>query len=100
MIKFSPLSESELNKWLESHPDWCIKDNTLQARFTTADFRSAMALINMVATEAEVINHHPNYTHSFLTIDFSLSTHDADGRITSLDCKLASYISKAASIFN
>ena len=88
-------SQEELIKNLELLPDWSVRDGKMYARFTMSDFLTAMEFVNKVAFEAEGMNHHPTYTHSYLSIEFYLSTHDAGGTITSLDFKLASKISEA-----
>ena len=98
-MQYQVLTGDELDQQLAALPDWEVKQGALSARFILPDFRSAIALINMVATEAEAINHHPTYTHSFRMIDFTLSTHDVGGEITLLDCKLAGYISDAGKRF-
>ena len=48
-----------------------------------------------IAFIAEEINHHPNWTNVFKTVDISLSTHDAGG-LTELDLDFANAVEMEA----
>lgn len=90
------LTNQEVTDLLKIHKDWSVKDDKLYARFEFRDFKTAMAFINLVAFSAEEYNHHPGWTNSWNTVEFSYNTHDAGGKITDLDFKLAAVISEEA----
>ena len=50
-----------------------------------------MGFVNRVAMAAEVMNHHPELSIVYSTVDIRLSTHDAGG-VTQLDIDLAGKI--------
>ena len=58
---------------------------------TRADFAEAMGFVNEVAGLAEAMNHHPDITIRWNTVNLRLSTHSAGG-ITDKDVALASQI--------
>lgn len=91
------LENSEIKKILkEDLSDWNFHDNKLTLKLKFNSFRSVINLINLVAIEAEVINHHPAYFHNFKTIEFSTTTYSVENKITDLDISIALYISKEA----
>jgi 4a-hydroxytetrahydrobiopterin dehydratase len=49
-----------------------------------------------VALIAEKLDHHPEWSNVYKTVDVTLSTHDAGG-LTELDVKLAEAMDKLAS---
>lgn len=89
----------EISAFSKQYPDWCQEENCLAASFKLASFKIAIKFINLVAEEAERINHHPTIFNAFKLVEFKLSTHDAGNKITDLDFKLAAFISKAAREF-
>jgi 4a-hydroxytetrahydrobiopterin dehydratase len=84
-------SESESG----SLPDgWDLTDQRLHRTFTFKDFSEAWGFMNRVALAAEKQDHHPDWSNSWNTVDISLSSHDAGGRVTERDRRLASTINK------
>ncbi len=63
--------------------------------FTFGDFREAFAFMTQVALCAEKLNHHPEWTNVYKTVEVTLSTHDAGG-VTTRDIKLADYMDEVA----
>lgn len=77
-------------------PDgWTIDDNALVRSFRFADFSEAFAFLTRVATHAEKVNHHPEFTSVWNRVDFRLTSHDAGG-ITDRDVRLAAVIDRLA----
>jgi 4a-hydroxytetrahydrobiopterin dehydratase len=68
---------------------WEEKNNTLYRKFTFKDFSQAFAFMTRVALAAEKMDHHPNWTNVYNTVEISLSTHDAGNVVTEKDRKLA-----------
>lgn len=60
----------------------------LVAAFTTADFRSAVRLLDAVAVVADELNHHPDVRLGWGRVEFALTSHDAGG-VTRRDVELA-----------
>lgn len=73
---------------------WTEKDNTLQATFKFKDFTEAFSFMTEVAFHAEKMNHHPNWSNVYNTVEFKLNTHDAGNTVTDKDRKLAKAIDK------
>ena len=99
MVSFTILSEEHITEALEQLPEWRAENNQLKADFTFSDFRTAFAFITLVAIESEKIGHHPEWSNAYNKVSFAFSTHDADNKITDLDIKIATYISKTADSF-
>ena len=60
------------------------------------EFRKARKMkrwsaMSRIAFECEALNHHPNWSNVYNTLNISLSTHDANG-VTEKDFKLAEAI--------
>jgi len=75
---------------------WEERADGLHKQFAFADFVSAFAFMTRVALVAERMGHHPNWTNSYNTVTITLNTHDAQGRVTELDHRLARAIDKVA----
>jgi len=73
---------------------WEEKDNQLQKTFTFKDFVHAFAFMTRVAFIAEKMNHHPNWSNVWNTVNVSLNTHDAGNTVTEKDHKLSAAIDK------
>ncbi|MEF3404199.1 4a-hydroxytetrahydrobiopterin dehydratase [Agromyces sp. CCNWLW203] len=67
----------------------------LVATYATADFASAVRLLDAVALVADELNHHPDVQLGWGRVGFELSSHDVGG-VTSRDLELASRISGIA----
>tara|TARA_B100000497_G_C7680715_1_gene411811 strand:- start:1164 stop:1445 length:282 start_codon:yes stop_codon:yes gene_type:complete len=83
--------DSEVKSQLKSIPGWEFKQNSLQINLTFSSFQECMTIVNKIANESELLNHHPEWTNSFNTLSIKLMTHDVEG-ITLLDFKLAKAI--------
>ncbi|RLQ89110.1 4a-hydroxytetrahydrobiopterin dehydratase [Notoacmeibacter ruber] len=84
-----------LADWL---PGWEVASSgdAIAKSFRFKDFRAAMAFMNDVADDAERLNHHPDWSNSYNTVDIQLTTHDAGG-VTERDIELARIIESKAS---
>lgn len=99
MAHYKILDEAEIQAALQRLPGWSVKNGNIEAMFEFATFRDAIAFIVLVAIEAEVMNHHPEFRNSYNRVSFSFCTHDAGFKITDLDIETASRISAAARRF-
>lgn len=64
-------------------------------RFVFADFKAAFAFMTHVALKAEQMDHHPEWSNVYRTVDVTLATHDSGG-VTALDLELARFMDAAA----
>lgn len=87
-----PLSDEKISKELNNLPGWSHEDDKLSKEYNFDNFRDAMAFINRIAFEAEEQVHHPEIFNVYNTVNISLSTHDAGGKVTEKDVKLAKTI--------
>ena len=92
-----PLSDDQIADELSELSGWSHESNKLTKEFGFDNFRDAMAFINRIAFEAEEQVHHPEIFNVYNTVNISLSTHDAGGKVTEKDIKLAKTIE---SLFN
>lgn len=84
------LTEAERGEALASLPEWTLAEGreAITRRFQFRDFNAAFGWMTRVALIAEKMDHHPEWTNVYRTVDVTLSTHDAGG-LTALDIKLA-----------
>jgi 4a-hydroxytetrahydrobiopterin dehydratase len=75
---------------------WEEKNNTLYRKFEFKDFSEAFAFMTRVALAAEKMDHHPNWSNVYNTVEISLTSHDAGNTVTERDRKLAKKIDALA----
>lgn len=85
------LTENEIQEKLETLDGWSYSDNAIHTSLEFENFKEAFATMTRIAFEAENMQHHPEWTNVYNTLEISLSTHDADG-VTEKDFKLAKAI--------
>ena len=71
---------------------WEEKNNTLYRKFQFKNFSEAFAFMTRVALEAEKMDHHPDWSNVYNTVEIHLSTHSAGDVVTDKDRKLAQKI--------
>jgi 4a-hydroxytetrahydrobiopterin dehydratase len=59
--------------------------------FTFRDFNAAFGFMTRVALMAEKMDHHPEWSNVYRTVEVTLSTHDAGG-LTEKDVTLAQFM--------
>ena len=74
--------------------NWDVTKKKLKKTFELSDFKAAVVFVQLIAFEAEKMNHHPQITIMYNKIDLELSTHDAGDVVTDKDEKLAKKIDK------
>lgn len=97
MTDRTPLSDGEIATALAGLPGWAHESTrkAIVKRFVFRNFRVAFGFMTEVAFEAEAMEHHPEWSNVYRTVDIALSTHDAGG-ITALDVALAKKIDAIA----
>jgi 4a-hydroxytetrahydrobiopterin dehydratase len=71
---------------------WKEENNQLKRTFEFKDFVEAWGFMNKVALVAEKMNHHPNWSNTYNTVEIALTSHDAGNTVTERDHKLAKKI--------
>ncbi len=69
--------------------------DAITKKFIFKNFNEAFGFMSRVALVAEKMDHHPEWSNVYKTVDVTLSTHDAGG-LTELDIKLAEAMDKIA----
>ena len=91
------LTDAERAELLPALDGWSMVEgrDALQKRFTFADFNAAFGWMTRVALAAERMNHHPEWSNVYRTVDVTLTSHDAGG-LTRRDVELARRMDKLA----
>lgn len=82
------LDQRSIDERLDKLEGWEYKDDAIHTTFEFENFKEAFATMTRIAFEAELQQHHPEWTNVYNTLSISLSTHDAGG-LTEKDFKLA-----------
>jgi 4a-hydroxytetrahydrobiopterin dehydratase len=81
---------AKLNGWTE------VKGrDAISKKFVFADFNEAFGFMARVALMAEKLDHHPEWSNVYKTVEVTLSTHDAGG-LTERDVALAEAMDRFA----
>jgi 4a-hydroxytetrahydrobiopterin dehydratase len=82
------VSDSEIEAFVEAHPDWARDGDVITRAYEFADFNEAMGFVTRVALIAEKADHHPDIDIRWNKVTLTLSTH-SEGGITPKDLDLA-----------
>ena len=85
----SPLTDAQITDALADLPGWTHENDRLTRGYRFADFSEAMGFMVRVGLLAEQHNHHPELFNVYSTVNVSLNTHDAGGKVTQKDIDLA-----------
>jgi 4a-hydroxytetrahydrobiopterin dehydratase len=69
--------------------------DAIAKRFVFRNFVEAFGFMTRAALWAEKLNHHPEWSNVYKTVDVVLTTHDCDG-LSELDVKLATRMDQLA----
>ncbi|HUH50779.1 MAG TPA: 4a-hydroxytetrahydrobiopterin dehydratase [Flavobacterium sp.] len=72
--------------------NWKEENNCLTRNFKFKDFVEAWSFMTKVALIAEKMNHHPEWSNVYNSVDITLTTHDKGNTITAKDRELAAKI--------
>ena len=81
---------ARLNGWSE-----VSGRDAITKKFTFKNFNEAFGFMSRVALVAEKMDHHPEWSNVYKTVEVTLSTHDAGG-LTDRDVKLAQAMDRIA----
>jgi 4a-hydroxytetrahydrobiopterin dehydratase len=87
------LTAVERREALADLPDWRMVDgrDAIRRVFKFADFNAAWGFMGRIALQAEKLDHHPEWSNVYGTVDITLSTHDYNG-LSARDIALARFI--------
>ncbi|GGH30097.1 putative pterin-4-alpha-carbinolamine dehydratase [Alsobacter metallidurans] len=91
------LGDDERRQALEHLTGWAMVEGreAIQRRYVFRDFSEAFGFMTRVALAAERMDHHPEWSNVYKTVDVTLTTHEAGG-LTELDVKLAQTMDRLA----
>jgi 4a-hydroxytetrahydrobiopterin dehydratase len=91
------LNAAERQASLADLPGWTIEPSrdAIVKTFVFRDFVEAFGFMSQVALVAERMDHHPEWSNVYKTVNVLLTTHDAGG-LTSKDITLAREMEKFA----
>lgn len=72
--------------------NWTEENNSLKRSFKFKNFVEAWAFMSKVAIVAEKMNHHPDWSNAYNTVNITLTTHDKGNTVTTKDRELAKKI--------
>ena len=91
-------NHDEITKRVVTLNNWSFENNQLVKKISFANFVEAVGAFNMIALEAEKMDHHPTIENTYNQITIFLSTHDPKG-ITTKDFQLAEKIDNIVNSF-
>ena len=89
------LTEADILKGKYETLSWSISDKNLSKTFVFKDFAEAFAFMAEVAKIAEELDHHPDWSNSWNTVEISITNHQAGG-ITEVDLYMCARIEETA----
>lgn len=91
------LSTAARDEALATLTGWRLVEGreAIAKRFVFRDFSEAFGFMTRVALTAETMDHHPEWSNVYKTVEVTLATHDAGG-LTELDVKLARAMDRIA----
>jgi len=90
------LNGNQREEGLATLSGWDATDTSLSKTFVFKNFVEAFGFMTQAAIVAEKMNHHPEWSNVYKTVNVTLTTHDAGG-ITELDINLAKQMDELAS---
>jgi 4a-hydroxytetrahydrobiopterin dehydratase len=84
------LAELATNGWAEVDGR-----DAIRKRFVFADFTAAFGWMTQIAIIAEKMDHHPEWSNVYKTVEVTLTTHDVGG-VSQLDVELAREMDRLA----
>ncbi len=94
--KLTDAQRAELIDPLLAH-GWTLVDGreAIYKKFVFGNFVEAFGFMTRAAIHAEKMNHHPEWSNVYKTVEVTLTTHDADG-LSALDAALGAKLDQLA----
>ncbi len=92
-----PVTDEQISAWLGDHRSWSYDAGrrVIQRTFAFADFVAAFGFMTVVAIRAQELNHHPDWSNAYNSVEVQLTTHSADA-VTENDLELAGFMDEWA----
>ncbi len=96
-MKTQKLTPAERESALQELVGWsAVKGrDAIKKQYKFKTFNQAFGFMTRVAMRAEKMDHHPEWSNVYNTVNVTLTTHSADG-VSELDVILATYMDKIA----
>ena len=94
MSDSASLNQITIDRLRKLIPDWEIDKKFLCREIKFRNFNEAWGFMTQIALIAEAMNHHPDWSNVYSTVNIRLMTHDSGG-LTRLDFELALKINEA-----
>ncbi|MEO9875820.1 MAG: 4a-hydroxytetrahydrobiopterin dehydratase [Anderseniella sp.] len=93
------LQGPDRDKALADLTGWAEVDgrDAISKTFVFRNFNEAFGWMSRVAMQAEKLDHHPEWSNVYKTVEVTLATHDAGG-VTDLDVKLARFMNNCVTM--
>ncbi len=88
MSSLASLDHITIDRLKKMIPDWKIDKKFLSREIKFRNFNEAWGFMTQIALIAEAMNHHPDWSNVYSTVNIRLMTHDSGG-LTRLDFELA-----------
>lgn len=77
--------------------EWTVTDgrDAIEKSFRFPDFNAAWGFMTRVALQAEKLDHHPEWSNVYGSVEITLTTHECGG-LSERDIRLAAFIDRAA----
>ena len=95
MHKHKKLDNAEIEQHLQQMSGWVLKEDFIEKLFLFKDFNEAISFMTTVATSADKMDHHPDWSNSYNKVNVKLTTH-SHGGVTNKDIELAKEMDAAA----
>lgn len=89
------LNDDEIRARLDDLPEWSRVGDSIKREVKLDDFQGSVDFVNRITPPAEQMNHHPDISISWNTVECTLSTH-SQGGLTESDFELARQIDSLA----
>ncbi len=91
--KIEKIDPQSLNDHMQTLEGWSLVENSeaIEKHFKFKNFNEAWAFMSRVATLAEEMDHHPEWSNIYNRVEIILTTHDAGG-ISARDLAMAKEI--------
>lgn len=91
------LETDQLDQALADLQGWTLDEtrSRIQKTFQFDDFNAAFGWMSRIALLAEKMDHHPDWSNVYKTVNVTLATHDAGG-LTELDIRMAKAMDRFA----
>jgi|TARA_R110000751_G_scaffold77889_2_gene156990 4a-hydroxytetrahydrobiopterin dehydratase len=91
MKEMERFTDQQIADYLGQLDGWEYVDGAIETTFEFKNFKEAFSVMTRIAFECEALNHHPDWSNVYNTLNIRLNTHDANG-VTEKDFELARII--------